>query len=114
MTLNEFHQSYYFHDSILNRIEYVRKELKMYCTFCEFLQKDYVKSEYTNSDILVVFHDASYTITDRLPIEDSSFLTQELQDKTISFFMENTCNAYGHFTVKAESVDVIKVRSYNL
>lgn len=41
LTLNELNQGYYFHDSILNRIEYAHKELKMYCTFCEFLQEDY-------------------------------------------------------------------------
>lgn len=115
MTLNELNQGYYFHDSILNRIEYAHKELKMYCTFCEFLQEDYDESEYANSDIIVVFHNASYTITDCSLIENSSFLTQELQDKTISFFLiKNMGNEYSHLIVKAESVDVIKVRYYNL
>lgn len=114
MTLNELYQGYYFHDSILDRIEYNSKELRMYCTFCEFLQKNDQKGEYTNSDMIVVFHNASYTITDGLPIEDSSFLTQELQDRTILFFMESVCNEYGYLKVKAESVDVIKVRSYDL
>ena len=38
----------------------------------------------------------------------------KLQDDIISFFMENMPNGYGHLIVKAESADVIKVRSYNL
>lgn len=114
MTLNEFYQGYYFHDSTLNRIEYSNRELKMYCTFCEFLQKDYNKSDYTNSDIIVVFHNASYKIPDGLLIEGSGFITQKLQDKTTLFYMESICNEYGYLEVVAESVDIIKVRSYNL
>lgn len=114
LTLSELERRYYFHDSILNRIEYTHKELKMYCTFCEFMQEAYDESEYANSDVIVVFHNASYTITDCLLIEDSRFCTQKLQDGAISFFIEDIRNEYGHLIIKAESADVIKVRSYNL
>ncbi|MCM1050119.1 MAG: hypothetical protein NC433_17025 [Clostridiales bacterium] len=86
----------------------------MYCTFCEFLQKDYNESDYANSDIIVIFHNASYKIPDGLLIEGSGFITQKLQDKTTLFYMESICNEYGYLEVVAESIDIIKVRSYNL
>ena len=114
MTLNELNKKYYFHDSVLNRIEYNSKELKLYCEFCEFLQKDYDENNYTNSDIIVVFHNASYSIADGFPIEDSSFLNQKLLDNSIIFSLESTSMEYGNLVIKAESVDMIKVQSYNL
>lgn len=114
MTIKKLNQEYYFHDSILERIEYQHKELKMYCTFCDFMQSGYDKSEYANSDIVVVFYHASYEITDGFRIESSSFLNQELHDSKIVFFMENASNEFGHLIIKADSVEVIKIRSYNL
>ena len=115
MTINEFNKKYYFHDSILDKIEYEHKKLKMYCTFCDFMQKAHNENDYTNSDIIVVFNNASYEITDNFHVEASEFIEQELRNNTISFFMgKDFNNNYGYLKIQAESVDVIKIRSYNL
>lgn len=60
MTLLELNKSYYFHDSVLEKIEYINNDLKLYCQFCNFMQTNYDDNDDTNSDILVVFHNAVF------------------------------------------------------
>ena len=62
MTFLELNEKYYFHDSVLEKIEYINNDLKLYCCFCDFMQKDYKNGSHTNSDIIVVFHNAVYEI----------------------------------------------------
>lgn len=114
MTLAELNQKYNFHDSILERMTYHENELKLYCQFCNFMQRNFDIHAYTNSDMLFIFHQAFYEISDHFCIKESGFLHQKLQGNTLSFFLENNPDEYGHLSIRAESVEIIRLRSYNL
>ena len=60
MTLSEFNDQYFFHDSILNKLEYSDGELRLFCEFCDFMQENYDDKDDANSDIIVVFQNAEY------------------------------------------------------
>ena len=113
MTLLELNDNYYFHDSVLERIEYKNNDLKLHCGFCNFLQKNYEKGNNTNSDIIVVFHNASYEIEGDLEF-DAGFLSQKLQDGSIHFFLESGNGKFGSLIICAEAVEVITLNTYNL
>ena len=113
MTFLELNENYYFHDSVLEKIEYINNDLKLYCRFCNFMQKDYENGNNTNSDIIVVFHNAVYEIDGDLE-NDASFLSQKIQDDTIDFFMECEPNKFCNLFIKADSVEVIILCTYNL
>ncbi len=113
MTLLEFDRNYYFHDSVLEKIEYMNNELKLYCGFCDFLQKNYEEGNDANSDIIVVFHDAAYEINGDLE-PDAGFLSQKIQDGSIEFFMESGAGKFANLMIRADSVEVIILNTYNL
>lgn len=114
MTLLELHNNYYFHDSVLVKLEYYNNEVKLHCQFCDFMQADYDDKDDTNSDIIVVFHNAAYKINGNFEIVDAGFLNQRIENDTIIFFMESSPDEFGELIIKASSVEVIKVRTYNL
>ena len=114
MTLSYFNNHYYFHDSILDKIEYSDGELKLYCEFCDFMQDDYDDKDDTNSDIIVIFHNAEYKTNGNWQICNSEFLDQTIRNDYIVFFMESSPDEYGELLINASAVDVIVVRTYNL
>ncbi len=114
MTLEELNKEYWFHDSILEKIEHGDDQLILYCTFCEFMQSDYDDSHFANSDIIVTFHKASYKLENDFCAEGASFLNQKLTDDSIVFFVEDDSRNYGELCIKADSVDIVKTRFYNL
>ncbi len=114
MTLSEFDDNYYFHDSILDKLEYSDGELRLYCEFCDFMQDNYDDKDDANSDIIVVFHHAEYQISGNWQIYEASFLDQRVENNSIIFFMEGSTDEFGELLIKANSVDVFKVRTYNL
>ncbi len=113
MTLLELNKNYYFHDSVLEKIEFVNNDLKLYCRFCNFIQNNYEKGNCTNSDIIVVFHNAVYEIDGDLE-PDAGFLSQKIQDGSIDFFMECEPDKFGNLIICSNSVEVITLCSYNL
>lgn len=87
MTLLELNENYYFHDSVLEKIEYINNDLKLYCRFCDFMQEKYDDKDDANSDIMVVFHSAVFEMDGDWKINEASFLNQRIQDDSIFFFM---------------------------
>ena len=114
MTLSELNDRYYFHDSILDKLEYSDGELKIYCEFYDFMQDNYDDRDNANSDIIVVFHNAEYKTNGKWQICNSEFLDQRIENDSIVFFMESSPYECGKLLIKAESVEVIKIRTYNL
>ena len=112
--VTEFNDNYCFHDSILDKLEYSDGELKLYCEFCDFMQDKYDSKDDTNSDIIVVFHNAEYQISGKWQICGAGFLDQRIENNSIIFFMESSTDEFGELLIKANSVDVFKVRTYNL
>lgn len=114
MTLLELYNNYYFHDSVLDKLEYHNNEVKLYCQFCDFMQANYNDKNDSNSDIIAVFHNATYKINGNWEISDAGFLNQRIEDDSIIFFMESSPDKLGELIIKASSVEIIKVRTYNL
>lgn len=117
MTLLELHQNYYFHDSILNKLEYYDNELKLYCQFCDFMQDNYNDKDDANSDIIVVFHNAVYKSNGNWKIGEAGFVNQKIEDDSIIFFMDSSSystDEVGELIIKASSVEVLKIRTYSL
>ncbi len=113
MTLLELNENYYFHDSVLEKIEFINNDLKLHCQFCNFMQENYNNEDDANSDIIVVFHNAVYAMDGDWENE-ASFLNQRIQDDSIVFFMESSPVKFGNLIINADSVDVIMLSSYNL
>ena len=114
MTLSELNNDFYFHDSVLEKIEYKNRELKMHCQFCEFMQANYQDQDNTKSDIIVVFHNAVYETRGNWRINGAGFLNQVLQNGTFVFHMESSQGEFGSLMIKADSVEIIKLCSYIL
>lgn len=114
MTLSELYNNYYFHDSVLDKLEYHDNEVKLYCQFCDFMQEDYNDKDDPNSDIIAVFHNAAYKINGNWEISGAGFLNQRIEDNSIIFFMESSSDQFGELIITASCVEVIKVRTYNL
>ena len=114
MTISEFSAQYYFHDSVLENLNFYDDKLKMRCTFCNFMQKNYQNNQFSNSEILVIFYHASYKITGEIAVNNAVFLNQKTRENKIDFFLESNNGEYGNLSVKAELVEVIRLRSYNL
>lgn len=114
MTLLELYNNYYFHDSVLEKLECHDNEIRLYCQFCDFMQANYNDIDDSNSDIIVVFHNAVYNTNGNWEISDAGFLNQRIEDNSIIFFMESFPDKLGELIIKASSVEIIKVRTYNL
>ena len=114
MTLSELNDQYYFHDSILDKIEYSDGELKLYCEFCDFMQDNYDDKDDSNSDIIVIFHNAEYKTNGNWQLCKSEFIGQTIKNDSIVFFMESSPYECGELLINAGSAEVIIVRTYNL
>lgn len=114
MTLTEFNNKYYFHDSVIYKLEYQSSTLTIYCQFCNFMQADYKDSDYANSDIIITFRNATYTLTANFQIVDAGIIDQIVIGNKMKLFLENYSNQYGELEITAEYIEVKKLRSYNL
>lgn len=114
MTLLELNNNYYFHDSVLEKIEYSNNELKLYCQFCDFMQENYNDKDDANSDIIVVFHNAAYKTRGNWQVCGSNFLGQRIENDSIIFFMEYSPYEVGELIIKSDFAEIIKIRTYNL
>ncbi len=114
MTLDELNNKYYFHDSIIRGLECQSENVILHCNFCDFMQKDYKESDFTNSDIVLTFHNATYKLSDIFPLSNAGILTQKISGNTLTFCMENGPDTYGELEITADSIEVTRVRSYNL
>ena len=72
MTLQEFEEMFYLHDSSLIKLDYDRKYkiLKLYCILCNFMQKNYQEQEQENSNIIIIFYNAAYVLSSSEKITD--------------------------------------------
>jgi len=115
MTIPDFFQNYYFHDSSFLNMEYCPETriLRIYCQFCEFMQKHYQNSEPTNSDMLILFRNASFSGEF---FQDCEVLAQKLTDNhTICFFLADETNSdFSEFSVSADDVQIQVIRKYRL
>ena len=115
MSISELFENYYFHDSSFLNMEYSpeSKLLKLYCQFCDFMQKDYRDCEPTNSEILILFRNASFSGEF---FQESEILTQKLTDNhTICFFLaDETHSDFSEFSVSADDVQIQVIRKYCL
>lgn len=114
MTLTEFEKQYRFHDSILEKLTIAGNQVRMRCAFCDFMQENYHDGRFSNSDIVITFYRASCEIEGAFPVSGSVFLNQELNGNRIDFFMLSDNGECGTIGVEAESVEMEKLRSYNL
>ncbi len=114
MTLTEFNDKYYFHDSVIDKLEYQSGTLTIYCQFCDFMQADYKDTDYSNSDIIITFHNAKYTLTSYFQIVDAEIINQIVIGNKMKLFLENYSNQCGELEITAEYIEVKKLRSYNL
>ena len=89
------------------------KILKLYCQFCDFMQKDYQECQPTNSDILILFRNASFS---GQFFQDCEILSQKLiDDNTICFFLANENHSdFSEFSVSADDVQMRVNMKYNL
>ena len=113
MTVQEFFDCYYMHDSSIEWLEYDNDTLKLYCIFCDFLQSDYQEGDYSNSDIIITFYHASFE-ADLSLLNDAEFLSQKVDGNKVSFFMESSGHLFTELHITADSVDVTKIRFYSL
>ncbi len=70
MTMKEFLDKYYLHDSFFNTVDYnpSKRELTLLIDFCFWMQDDYVEGEPENGFLRAVFHDVeSYSCPDGDP-----------------------------------------------
>lgn len=104
MTLLELYNNYYFHDN----------EVRLYCRFCDFMQSNYDDKDDSNSNIIVVFHNTVYKTNGNWEINEAGFINQRIEDNSIIFFMESFTDKVGELIIKASSVEITKVRTYNL
>jgi hypothetical protein len=114
MNLNEFNEKYYLHDSVIDKIEYQSNTLTIYCQFCEFMQDDYKESDFANSDIIITFHNSTYSLTPDFQIEDAGIIDHSVSESTITLRLENFPDQYGELKISADIVEVRKLRYYNL
>ena len=128
MTLQEFREKHYLHDSSIEKIEYdaENKTLTMKIDFCFWMQLWYKKPEPTNGFIRVTFEDVSLfeydeDIADRIFSDiDSEIRDAELDaDGNLEFFsVEYDYNSdddiYWLLKIKAANVEVIELERYNL
>ena len=78
------------------------------------MQENYDDRDDSNSDIIVVFQNARYKTDGNWKICDSGFLHQKIENDSIVFFMESSPYECGELLIKTSSVEVYKVRTYNL
>lgn len=114
MTLKEFEQTYELHDSVLENIEYINGELRIFCCLCDFMQENYTEGKPTNSDIVITFRNACHSVTEGFNVKDAGILKHELNGDTLVFILENGVGTYGELSVQAGSVDVNVIRSYDI
>ena len=114
MTLKEFNEKFLMHDSVIEHIERRNGDLLIYCGFCNFMQKSYTEISPANSDIVLTFRNAVYSITDGFNVNDAGFLTQKLSGETLVFGLENEPGIYGEISIQADSVEIEVIRTYNL
>lgn len=114
MTLEEFCRHYTLHDSVIGNLQYENGELRIYCEFCNFMQENYNENDPKNSDVVITFRNARYSVTDGFIVNEAGFLSQKLNGDTLVFILENGIGTYGELSVKADSVKVDVLRSYSL
>ncbi len=114
MTISEFNDRYYLHDSVIDKIEYQSNILTIYCEFCEFMQEDYKDSDYANSDIIIIFHNATFSLTQGFQIANAGVLDHSVSDNMITLMLENYPDQYGELKITGDNIEVKKLRYYNL
>ena len=129
MTLQEFREKHYLHDSSIEKIEYdaENKTLTMKIEFCFWMQNWYDKTTPKNGLIAVTFEDVSLfeyddDIADRIFSDelDSEIRDAELDaDGNLEFFsVEYDCNSdddiYWLLKINAANVEVTELERYNL
>lgn len=86
MTITEFEEKYYLHDSTIDKIEYdaENKKLTLTIDFCFWMQLWYEKGKPENGYIAVIFENVSfYEYEDYDPSKLFSDLTPEILDTNV-------------------------------
>jgi hypothetical protein len=129
MTIQEFADKYYLHDSSVEKITFDadKKVLTIKISFCFWMQDWYDKNSPTNGLIRVTFNDVTNfeyddDIADRIFDElDSEIRNAELDDDGgLKFFSVETIynsdseDIYWQLKINAASVEVEELERYNL
>ena len=130
MTINQFAEKYYLHDSSIEKIDYNadKKILALTIEFCFWMQNWYDKSEPTNGLIRVTFKDVSLFEYDDAGVDrnfsdelDSEIRSAELDaDGAIIFVAVEIVDfsddeeIYYRLKINAASVEVEELERYNL
>lgn len=131
MTLQEFREKYYLHDSSIEKIDFNadKKVLTLKIDFCFWMQLWYKKSEPTNGFIRVTFEDISLfeydnDIAERIFSDelDSEIRDAELdEDGCLNFFSVEYAfynsdydDTYWQLKINAANVEVEELERYNL
>lgn len=75
MTIKEFVNRFYLHDSGVEAIKYdeENKVIEVYVDFCYWMQDDYQEGDKENGNIKLVFYDVSFFDINYYDIEEREF-----------------------------------------
>lgn len=129
MTIEEFEEKYYLHDSNIEKIEFDadKKVLTLEIFFCFWMQEWYKKSELPNGLIRVTFKKVSHVEYDEHNLEhvladlDIEILDIDVEGKntlilgTVDYGMNRgLCDGYYQLKINAANVEVEELERYNL
>lgn len=130
MTIREFEEKYYLHDSSIEKVDFdaENKILKLKIFFCFWMQEWYNKNELPNGWIRVTFEDVSLfeydnDIADRIFFAElnSEILSGEIKgDGNFTIFAVDTLDysnddeIYYTLKINAANVEVEELERYNL
>ena len=128
MTVAEFEEKYYLHDSSLDKFEYdaASKKLVLTISFCFWQQNWYDKSTPTNGVIAVTFDNVSqieyeqHDIGKKFDALETEICTTKIDETGAleivmwEFLPEIGDDIYPSLKVKAESVEVTELERFNL
>lgn len=127
MTVTEFEETYYLHDSMIEKIEYdaENKTLRLEIDFCFWMQNWYNAEELPNGYIAVTFENVSryeyeyHAITKVLDNLNTEIRSTKVDAGTLSIFMWENIEGddddiYPELKICAENVTVAELKRYNV
>lgn len=116
MTIKEFVDRFYLHDSGVQEIKKIKddKIIEMYVDFCYWMQDDYQDGDKENGNVKFVFYDVELFEIHYFDIEDHSFDDDCIleccieKDNTLLFkMMKDIIGKYYEIRIAAGSVEVV-------
>ena len=89
MTIQEFCEKYYLHDSCITRIDYINesKQLEITINFCQWAQEWFTNDKPENIWLKLIFHDVDTYKGITGDIDYFSVLDAEIKDEKLRLFI---------------------------